>query len=133
VCALLRFVLFIMLLMNTWASAQVSVLTQHNNNQRTGANLNETTLNTSNVNVTQFGLLFKLPVDDQAYASPLYVANLNIGGVTHNVVYVATMNNTVFAFDADRGGNPLWSRNLIMAAVPPTTRGWYRRIVQPLR
>ena len=107
----LRFVLFIMLLMNTWASAQVSVLTQHNNNQRTGANLNETTLNTSNVNVTQFGLLFKLPVDDQAYASPLYVANLNIGGVTHNVVYVATMNNTVFAFDADRGGNPLWSRN----------------------
>jgi len=106
----LRFVLF-MLFVNTWTSAQVSVLTQHNNNQRTGANLNETTLNTSNVNVNQFGLLFKLAVDDQVYASPLYVAGLTIGGVAHNVVYVATVNNTVYAFDADRGGNPLWLRN----------------------
>ena len=93
-----------------WASAQVSVLTQHNDNERTGANLNETTLNTSNVNVNQFGLLFKLQVDDQVYASPLYVTNLNIGGATHNVVYVATVNNTIFAFDADRG-TALWTRN----------------------
>ncbi|PYX88031.1 MAG: hypothetical protein DMG67_18100, partial [Acidobacteria bacterium] len=100
-----------MLLVNICASAQVSVLTQHNNNQRTGANLNETTLNTSNVNGNQFGLLFKLAVDDQVWASPLYVAALSIGGVTHNVVYVATSNNTVFAFDADRGGTALWSRN----------------------
>jgi hypothetical protein len=100
-----------MLFVNLSASAQVSVLTQHNNNQRTGANLNETTLNTSNVNGSQFGLLFKEQVDDQLYASPLYVANLNIGGATHNVVYVATMNNTVYAFDADRGGAALWSRN----------------------
>src|SRR5712692_8706111 len=100
-----------MLLVNICASAQVSVLTQHNNNQRTGANLNETTLNTSNVNGNQFGLLFKLAVDDQVWASPLYVAALSIGGVTHNVVYVATANNTVFAFDADRGGTALWSRN----------------------
>src|SRR5713226_7663452 len=100
-----------MLLVNICASAQVSVLTQHNNNQRTGANLNETTLNTSNVNGNQFGLLFKLAVDDQVWASPLYVAALSIGGVTHNVVYVATANNSVFAFDADRGGTALWSRN----------------------
>ncbi|HTC93898.1 MAG TPA: hypothetical protein VK699_10635, partial [Terriglobales bacterium] len=97
--------------MNIYASAQVSVLTQHNDNQRTGANLNETILNTSNVNVNQFGLLFKLAVDDQVYASPLYVAGLNIGGVVHNVVYVATVNNTVYAFDADRGGTALWTRN----------------------
>ena len=101
----------VMLLVNIWASAQVSVLTQHNDNQRTGANLNETMLNTSNVNGNQFGLLFKLAVDDQVWASPLYVAALSIGGVTHNVVYVATSNNTVFAFDADRGGTALWSRN----------------------
>ena len=73
--------------------------------------MNETTLNTSNVNGNQFGLLFKLAVDDQVWASPLYVAALSIGGVTHNVVYVATSNNTVFAFDADRGGTALWSRN----------------------
>jgi len=99
------------LLVNIWASAQVSVLTQHNDNQRTGANLNETMLNTSNVNGNQFGLLFKLGVDDQVWASPLYVAGLSIGGATHNVVYVATANNSVFAFDADRGGTALWSRN----------------------
>jgi len=101
----------VILLVNIWASAQVSVLTQHNDNQRTGANLNETMLNTSNVNGSQFGLLFKLGVDDQVWASPLYVAGLSIGGATHNVVYVATANNSVFAFDADRGGNALWSRN----------------------
>jgi len=105
----LSFAVF-MLLMYIGASAQVSVLTQHNNNQRTGANLNETVLNTSNVNVNQFGLLFALPVDDQVYASPLYVANLNVGGTTRNVVYVATVNNTVYAFDADRGTS-LWTRN----------------------
>jgi len=101
----------VMLLINIWASAQVSVLTQHNDNQRTGANLNETMLNTSNVNGNQFGLLFKLGVDDQVWASPLYVAGISIGGATHNVVYVATANNSVFAFDADRGGTALWSRN----------------------
>ncbi len=73
-----------MLLVNICASAQVSVLTQHNNNQRTGANLNETTLNTSNVNGNQFGLLFKLAVDDQVWASPLYVAALSIGDCTQS-------------------------------------------------
>jgi len=110
-CVLFLSLAVFMLLVHICASAQVSVLTQHNNNQRTGANLNETTLNTSNVNVNQFGLLFKLAVDDQVYASPLYVAGLNLGGVAHNVVYVATVNNSVYAFDADRGGTALWSRN----------------------
>ncbi|HTD23888.1 MAG TPA: hypothetical protein VK738_14610, partial [Terriglobales bacterium] len=100
-----------MLLESTLTSAQVSVLTQHNDNQRTGANLSETILNTSNVNGNQFGQLFKLPVDDQVYASPLYVANLNIAGGTRNVVYVATVNNTIYAFDADKGGSALWTRN----------------------
>src|SRR6516225_8140431 len=99
------------LLINIGASAQVSVLTQHNDNQRTGANLNETVLNTSNVNVNQFGLLSTLPVDDQVYASPLYVANLTVNGAAHNVVYVATVNNTIYAFDADKGGAALWTRN----------------------
>ena len=79
----------------------VAVLTQHNDNARTGANLQETILNTSNVNAKQFGKLFELSVDGQVYAQPLYVSNVTLGdGTVHNVVYIATMHNTVYAFDA---------------------------------
>ncbi len=55
---------------------QVSVLTQHNNDERTGANLNEVVLTPSNVNMKQFGMLFRRVVDDQIYGQPLYVANV---------------------------------------------------------
>jgi len=81
----------------------VSVLTQHNDNTRSGLNDNETALTTSNVNVQQFGQVFTLPVDDQVYAQPLVVGHLQIAGGEHNVVYVATVNNTVYAFDGDNG------------------------------
>src|ERR1039458_4603425 len=92
---------------------QVSVLTQHNDTSRTGQNLQETLLTTSNVNVANFGKLFSLPVDGNIFAQPLYVPALTIGGATHNVVYVATAQNSVFAFDADSGNTtPLWSVNL---------------------
>jgi len=91
----------------------VSVLTYRNDDVRDGANLNETTLNLSNVNSGQFGKLFSLPVDGQVYAQPLYLPNLSIGGAQHNVVFVATENDTVFAFDADGGSqSPLWSKHL---------------------
>jgi hypothetical protein len=95
-----------------WAQAQAGVLTQHNDNSRTGANLNETILNTSNVNVNQFGKLFARVVDGQVYAQPLYVPGVNIQGL-HNVVYVATMTNNLYAFDADdpAASEPLWQVN----------------------
>ncbi len=92
----------------------VAVLTQHNNNARTGANLSETILNTSNVNASQFGKLFELKVDGQVYAQPLYVGGVSFTDQTmHNIVYVATMHNSVYAFDADDpGGIPLWQVSL---------------------
>ncbi len=84
-------------------SGQTSVLTQHNDNNRDGVNASETILTPANVNTGQFGLLFKIAVDDQVYAQPLYMANLAIAGGTHNVVFIATTNNSVYAFDADSG------------------------------
>jgi hypothetical protein len=85
-------------------SGSVSVLTQHNDNNRTGANTNETILNTLNVNSNQFGFLFSLPVDDDAFSQPLYVPKVNVSGQgQHNVVYVTTVNDSLYAFDADNG------------------------------
>jgi hypothetical protein len=88
----------------------VSVLTQHNDNTRAGLNDNETLLTTSNVNVQQFGQVFSVAVDDEVYAQPLVVGSLAIGGGTHNVVYAATVNNTVYAFDGD-DGRIFWQKN----------------------
>ena len=97
-------------------SAQTSVLTQHNDNARTGQNTSETILKTSNVNVNQFGKLFAMPVDGQVYAQPLYVPNVSIAGGTHNVVIIATENDSVYAFDADSGGAPLWKASMVDTA-----------------
>jgi hypothetical protein len=92
------------------ALAQKSVSTQHNDLHRDGVNANETILTPSNVNQTQFGLLFKDGVDDQVFAQPLVISNVSIGGGTHNVLYVATSNNSVYAFDAD-SGHQYWHIN----------------------
>ncbi|HEY2898994.1 MAG TPA: carbohydrate-binding protein [Polyangia bacterium] len=98
----------------------VNVLTRNYNNQRTGANLSETILNASNVNASQFGKLFQVAVDDQVYAGVLYASQVPIGGVNRNVIYVATVNNSVYAFDADIGGPPLWQRNFNGTGRPTT-------------
>jgi len=100
--------------------AQTSVTTYHNDIGRTGQNLKETILTTSNVNATQFGKLFSQAVDGQIYAQPLYLPGLTIGGQTHNVVFVATENDSVYAFDADSNGganaSALWMASMLTAA-----------------
>jgi hypothetical protein len=86
------------------------MFTFHNDNLRTGVNGSETVLTPSNVNQSQFGKLFSYPIDGWAFASPLYVANVNIPNQGfHNVVYLATEHDSVYAFDADGlSTTPLW-------------------------
>jgi hypothetical protein len=101
--------------------AQIDVVTQHYDASRTGLNPDEVILTPANVNSKQFGKLFSQSVDGKIFAQPLYVSNLNIPGKgTHNVVFVETENDSVYAFDADSntGANasPLWHVSVIDAA-----------------
>ncbi len=81
--------------------ANVDVLTYHNDPFLSGQNLQEDTLTPANVNSTSFGQLFSQPVDGYVYAEPLYKANLKIAGGTHNVAFVATEHDSVYAIDTD--------------------------------
>ncbi len=96
----------------------VSVTTQHNDNTRSGWNDNETLLTTSNVDVQHFGELFTLSVDGEVYAQPLVVGHVNISNGVRNVVYVATVNNTLYAFDGDNG-TLYWQRNVTEPGMRP--------------
>lgn len=98
----------------TAALAQVNVTTYHYDNNRTGWNPSETHLTTANVNDDGFGMLYALPVDGAVYAQPLYVTGVNIPGKgVHNVLYVCTENNSVYAFDASSASPTLlWQVNL---------------------
>jgi hypothetical protein len=118
-CAVIRFacaILFVSLGQPAmWA--QKDVLTQHNDNLRTGLNSHETILTAANVTASKFGKLFMQNVDGIMVGQPLYVSNIRMkDGLIHNVVFVATQHNTVYAFDADntRGSNasPLWAVSL---------------------
>ena len=97
-------------------------LTQHYDISRTGQNTAETILTTSNVNSASFGKLFWIPVTGYVYAQPLYVPGVVIpGNGTHNVLYVATEHDQLYAFDADNGAQ-LWQVNfLINGATTVTT------------
>ena len=88
-------------------------LTWKFDNQRTGLQPNETILTTANVNAAQFGEKFSNPVDGWVYAQPLYVPGVTIAGVKHNVVFVATEHASIFAFDADAAGPPLWVKSFL--------------------
>ena len=98
-----------------------AVITYQYNLQRTGANTFETQLTTSNVNTATFGKVFSCNVDSFIYGQPLFMPKVNIAGGTHNVVFVATENNSIYAFDADgKSCTPLW-HTFIDLPVPCTT------------
>jgi hypothetical protein len=109
-------------------AADVNVWTQHNDNARTGWNSQETQLRPALIHPGQrhpatFGKLFSHALDDQSYSQPLYVSNLRMSdNKIHNVVFVSTVNNSVYAWDADKGnangGKPLWYTNV----TPPGAR-----------
>lgn len=95
------------------AASTTDVLTWHNDNARTGQNLTETTLTPSNVNAHSFGKLFTIPVDGKVDAQTLYVSKLAIPSAgSHNVLFVATEHDSVFAFDAD-AGTKLWQASML--------------------
>src|SRR6266403_4948899 len=96
------------------AQSAVTIPTQKGDNGRSGLTPSETTLTLQNVNVNNFGQLFQRPVTGDMYPQPLIVSGLSIGGGTHNVVYLATAANNVYAYDADDATiiAPYWSVNL---------------------
>ena len=100
------------------------MLTYHNDNSSSGANLNETILTPANVNSTDFGKLFKTPLDGQVYAQPLYADNVDItvgpSPGLHNVVYVATEHDSLYAIDAS-SGQILWHDSFINPSAGVTT------------
>jgi outer membrane protein assembly factor BamB len=103
----LPLLLLLMILAGVSSLHSQDVLTYHNNNARTGADLKERTLTLANVNSATFGKLFTVPADGLVDAQPLYVSGVSISGVTHNLLIVASEHGTVYAYDADTGTN-LW-------------------------
>jgi len=103
--------------------AQTPITTWHYDNVRSGANTTETVLTPANVNSTNFGKQFTQPVDGIIVGHPLYLPGVAIPGQgVHNVVYVATMNDTVYAFDANSGSLPaLWTTSLLDYSPPGAT------------
>jgi hypothetical protein len=99
------------------------ITTYHYDVARTGQNLQEYALTPARVSSGNFGLRWSCPLDGPAYAQPLYVANLSINGGTHNVLFVVTMNDSIYAFDADNPGCMIyWQRSFINPGAGITTQ-----------
>ncbi len=110
------------LLVSNARAGTAAVYESRNDHYRTGANLNETLLNTATVNYGNFGLLFTLPLDNHSDTQILYAPGVSIKGAAHNVIYATTALGSVYAFDADQAGAPLWHAKLgpITAAINST-------------
>jgi outer membrane protein assembly factor BamB len=114
----------LMLAGNDWRARgqafSTDVVTHHNDNARTGQNLNETVLTLSNVNAGSFGKVGFLPVDGKVDAQPLYLSAVPIPGQgLYNVVYAATEHGSLYAFDADTG-TLLWRTSLLGPGETPS-------------
>jgi len=103
----------------TSSPSAVSVLTYHNDNARTGENIQETTLTTANVNSTSFGKVGFYGADGKVDGEPLYMPAQKINGTTHNVLYVVTEHDSIYAFDADNG-TVLWHVSALGKRETPT-------------
>jgi hypothetical protein len=109
---------------NSPPPSSVSVPTWHGDNARSGLNANETVLTPTNVASGKFGRLFSYLVDGYIYAQPLYVPNLTINGAQHNVVFVATEYDSIYAFDADDSTvGQLWKTSLLASGETPLAGG----------
>ncbi len=117
--------LFVLLLLDALTlAAQTSVVTSHNDNARTGRYLNELLLSPASVGAGMFGKRRVLNVDGAVYAQPLYLSRVKIAGSGfHNVLFVATSHDSLYAFDADdeSGAGPLWQVSFLDAASGVTT------------
>jgi hypothetical protein len=111
-------------------SASLNYTTWKNDNARDGLNSKETILTTANVNASTFGKLFSTPVDGRLWAQPLYMSGVTIGGAKHNVVYVATANDSVYAIDGDSGAQ-LWKVSLLTGGETPGSATTLHSSVQP--
>src|ERR1700753_3995002 len=96
-------------------AAPVNVTTWRYDNTRAGENTSETVLTQANVRTETFGKVYSYGVDGFVYAQPLYLSGLNIGGKAHNVLFVATEHDSVYAFDADQNLQ-LWKASLLDTA-----------------
>src|SRR5580704_4500715 len=112
ICYIGMLVVSLFCILTSVLQAQVNVTTYHNDNARTGQNTQEAILTPANVNSSQFGKLFSVSVDGWVYAQPLYLSNVTISGGTHNVLYVATEHDSLYAIDAD-SGTIYWQISLI--------------------
>ncbi len=96
-------------------SVLVAVTTYHNDNYRSGANTYETVLTPSNVNVETFGKIGSFPVAGWVVAQPLYVPAVMVNGIPHNLVFIATEHDQVYAFET-KSGQQLWHRSFLFTS-----------------